>query len=491
MRPAAGASPLIGQTILNEPKESTRTLRKYQSKAAWNLYHNKRMALYAGLGIGKTAIILHVLQKLLEEGKITKALIVAPIAVAKSVWQNEAAEWSRLHGLRFSKILGSPKQRLAAVDAEADIYLINYENLVWLINETKFKAEALVLDESTMMQGYDSVRFKGKAATRRPPIPRKNGLKHVVQDFEYVYEVSGMPKPGDYVGLWSQMYCLDQGDALEDTITKFKQKYYFQYGTLPYQIKPKPGAPEAIEAQMAPLCYRIPESVTASVLPKVVKQTHYIDLPPKARKLYKQLEDDFFTVLNDQAITVDNIAILGNKLQQVCQGAIYDDDENVIPVHDEKLQYLEAMAEDGENLLVLYTYRHDVKRLLAWREAPVLRGKVDDVIKAWNSSGTPLAYGHPRSMGHGLNLQFGGNHIVFFGLTWSLDLYYQAIGRLARSGQTKTVFVHHIVARDTIETELMLPRLAEKEQSHDRFLKSFENWRSQYDQRRRNSKSDR
>lgn len=452
--------------------ESTRTLRPYQNRACWALYKRKRAALYAGLGSGKTAIMLHVLKRLLDEGKIRSVLLLAPIGVAKTVWQTEAAEWPVLQGLRFSLALGTPKQRMKALETDADIYIINYENVNWLFTQTDFMADALVLDESSMVKSHSSKRFKGGGG--------KKGLKQVCRDFEYVYEITGTPKSGEYLELWSQIYILDQGKRLGDTITRFKGRYYTQYGPEPYMIRLRSySAGVDIQNKLKDICYRVPDSEVRAVLPDIVKLNHMIDLPSKVRNLYNEAERDFFLKFDSgEEMSVENAAILAGKLQQIASGAVYDDDRNVLPLHDEKIRVLEALIEDigDHNALVIYNFKHDLTRLLAWHDAPVLRSsmptaKFVQLRDEWNNRQHKIVYGHPRSMSHGLNLQGGGHHLIFFGLPWSLDQYQQVIGRLARSGQEALqVFVHHIVANDTVESGVILPRLAEREQDQNAFL---------------------
>ena len=477
----------------------TRKLYPYQSKAAWHLYHHKRQALFAGLGSGKTTVVLMVLERLLAECVIRNILVVAPIAVCKSVWRQEAQEWNRTRNLTFSLVVGTIKQRIKALQTDADIYLINYESLSWLINlEDRQKFDVLVLDESTMVQGYNSVRFAGRGKRRNPKyekdpdnqpvwLPPVKGLKKIVGLFDRVYLMTGTPKPGEYMGLWSQMYCLDQGRQLGKTITDFRSRYYTRYGPEFYQIKLRSKkAEKEIQDKLKPLCYRISQKEVAAVLPKVTQRTYYVDLDRKTRKIYDEIENDFFIELENRPITVENVAILSNKLQQICQGSIYDDNRNVLKIHSLKIDMLDALIGDlgDRRLLVIYTFRHDIDSLVRYRNAPVLRSSMADrkfnhLVDNWNKGKYPIIYGHPASMGHGLNLQGGGFDIVFFGLTWSLDKYQQSIGRLRRSGQpNETVFVHRIACRNTIEDGIMLPRLKQRNESQRDFLNAFTRYRN-------------
>lgn len=467
----------------------SRKLYSYQSNACWWLYTKSRAALYGGLGSGKTAVMLHVLSRLVYSLEVQTIMLIAPIAVCKAVWRQEAALWPKTRGLKFSLVLGNPKQRLAALAAPADIYLMNYENITWWLNETNFITDCLVFDESSLIQSWSSMRFKGRGRKIHPKtrevLKAKKGLKHVVDKFKYVYELTGTPKSGEYLGLWSQIYCLDQGAQLGRTITEFKSRYYYQYGSEPWMIKIKSKDHEKdIRKRLRTLCYRIPDSEVRAALPEIVNRYYYVDLPKKARWQYEEIEENFFLEIEDEEILVNNIAIRSSKLQQICNGAVYSETRKVLKIHDEKIDYLDSLLSGlgSSNALVIYTFRSDLDRLLAFRNAPVLKSsmvesKFNKLKDEWNNGQHPVIYGHPKSIGHGLNIQGGGHHVIFFGLHWSLDLYQQTIGRLARTGQkAEQVFVHHIVVSDTVETELMLPRLRERDESQQTFLRYFEDW---------------
>lgn len=313
------------------------------------------------------------------ECSVHKVLIVAPIAVVKGVWRQEALEWPRTKTLTFSMVIGTPQQRLKALQAEADIYLTNYENLTWLFNlEEQFHFDAVVYDESTKLQSASSKRFAGKGRyydeKKEVWVKAQKGVKHVAADFDYRYIVTGTPKPGEYSGLWSQVYCLDQGEALLPTITAFRHKWYYQYGPQFYQLAIRDDeAKEEIKSRLKDICYHIPRKEVAAVLPKVVERTYHVELPPKVRSVYDELEEDFFIAFDDidedgeeYVVTVANTAVLSNKLQQVTQGSIYDDKRNVKVLHHEKLDMLDALVSDlgSRNAIIIYNYQHDVDSLL-------------------------------------------------------------------------------------------------------------------------------
>lgn len=470
-----------------------RALYPYQRHAARWLYQRKAAALFAGVGSGKTAIIAHVLKRHLDECSIRKVLLVAPIAVCKAVWRQECDEWDSLRGqLSFSLAVGTPAQRLKAVHADVDVCLINYDSLVWYLNlPDRPKFDALVLDESTNVQSASSVRFKGKGACKKKvkdevvKIPKVFGLKDRL-DFDYVYLMTATPKSNKYMGLWSQSYCMDKGERLGKNITAFRKKYYYRYGPEHYHIKLRDDeAKEEIKDKLRDICYHIPRSVIAATLPRVMVRNYFVDLPPKAWKVYKQLEDDFIAEVNQNVITVEHIAIRSGKLHQVCQGTVYDDDRNPVRIHTEKMDMFSSIVEGlgDRNAVVIYNYKPTLAELRAKYPAPVISSALSDkkynaLIDGWSGGKYPIVYGHAKAMGHGLNLQHGGHDVILFGLMWSLDLYQQVIGRLRRNGQKNdTVFVHRIIARGTIEELLMAPRLKKRSESQKDFIEHFIKWR--------------
>ena len=318
------------------------------------------------------------------------------------------------------------------------------------------------------------------------------GLKHTAQQFKFRYICTGTPKPGEYENLWSQMYVLDFGRRLQDNITSFRGVHYHQYGSLPYQRELKRGHDKIIENNIKDICYHVSEDQVKQALPTVVRRDYLIDLPPKIRQMYDEFEADKIIELDTGEIVEAKIAAAElNVLRQIAQGAVYTEDHSIVQLHSEKIQMLDAIVEDlgSRNAIVTYAYRHDLEKMLAWRNAPVLHSGLNAaeykrVISAWNAGKIPLLYGFPGSMGHGLNLQGGGYNIIMFGLNWGLERYQQVIGRLRRTGQTADrVFVHRILARDTVETDLVAPRLRKASESQREFLAALRVYRERVLQR--------
>jgi hypothetical protein len=380
---------------------------------------------------------------------------------------------------------------MKALTKQADFYLINYENLTWLLNLKDIKLpDILILDESTKIKNYASLRFRGRGKRKNKKTGKfqkpLKGLQHVLPNFEYRYIMTGTPKPGEYEQLWPQIYIVDEGRRLLANITQFRYEHYFQYGPMHYQRKLKTGHDAIIQKSLQSICYRISEDDLEQQLPRVVRRNYFIDLPSDVRDLYDEFEEDMIVELGSgQFITADSVGVKLNRLRQIAQGAVYTTKPDWEHLHDEKIDMLDALVEGlGERrAIVTYAFRHDLERMLKWRKAPVLHSGLNnrdynDTISKWNSGSLPLLFGFPGSMGHGLNLQAGGYDIIMFGLSWGLELYQQVVGRLRRTGQeSKRVWVHRILARGTVEEDLMLPRLRHASESQEQFLESFRRYK--------------
>ena len=432
------------------------TLHAYQEYAKdWILAH-PYCGLLLDMGLGKTLTTLSAIDELKNIFGINyKILIIAPKKVAEETWSTEIEKWD--FDLTYSKVLGSTKQREQALAEEADIYLINRENIVWLVEyyKTKWPFGFVIVDELSSFKSSKAKRFRALRKVR-PKIERVVGL-------------TGTPAPNSLIDLWPQMYLLDRGERLETSQTRYKNKYFYpdkQNGHIVYSWGLRPGSEEAIYGQIEDICISM-------------KAKDYLKLPPRTDSVvpvqlsnlatYKQMEQDLVLDFKGQEVTAANAAVLVNKLLQLANGAIYDDEKQAIHIHDDKLDALENIVEDsqGQPILVFYQYQHDLDRIKArFPQAEELED-----LDRWNQGEIPILLCHPQSAGHGLNLQKGGHIIVWFGLTWSLEYYQQANARLDRQGQTDPVIVHHLVAQNTVD-EKVLRVLQGKEEKQDMLLEA-------------------
>lgn len=429
-------------------------LHEYQEYARdWILEH-PYCGLLLDMGLGKTLTTLTAIDELknifCEEHKI---LIIAPKKVAEETWSTEIEKWE--FNLTYSKILGTAKQRVAALEAEADLYIINRENVVWLVDyfKTRWPFTFVVVDELSSFKSSKSKRFRALRKVR-PKLERFIGL-------------TGTPAPNSLIDLWPQIYLMDRGKRLETSQTRYKNRYFTpdKYnGPIVYSWALRQGAEEEIYGKLEDICISMKAKDYLN-LPGRIDNVVEIELSDYGK--YKKLEREL--VLEEEEVTASNAAVLANKLLQLSNGAIYSDDKSVVHLHDDKLDALERIVEDsqGQPILVFYQYQHDLERIKArFKEAEEL-----DSLERWNKGEIPILLAHPQSAGHGLNLQKGGHIIVWFGLTWSLEYYQQANARLDRQGQTETVIIHHLVSKGTLD-ERVLEVLKNKEVSQDSLLEA-------------------
>ncbi len=432
----------------------------YQQRAIDIIESHPFYGLFLDMGLGKTVITLTAIESLIyEQFEVSKVLIIAPKRVAESTWQDEANKWNHLSSLRFSTILGDAEQRAEAYNADADIYVINRENVEWLFKSFPCKWDMLVVDESSSFKNPSSVRFKV--------------LKRMLPHFRRRIILTGTPTSNTLMDLWSQMYILDLGERLEKTITSYRLKYFFpdkrnQY--VIYSYKPSKGAQEFITHRISDICMSMKASDYLT-LPKKVVNVVPVILPDEAKQMYKQMVIDQVVGLGDsEQITALQAATVSNKLLQISNGSVYTDDGGVKIVHKEKVHVLEEIIDEsgGEPVLVFYGFRHDVQAIKEEiPDAVELDGK--ETLDAWNAGKIRVLLAHPASAGYGLNMQSGGHIVVWYGLTWSLEQYQQANARLYRQGQDKPVIIHHIVAKSTID-EKVLQALRMKKKGQDALL---------------------
>lgn len=419
----------------------------YQAFAKNFIIENKKSGLFLDMGLGKTVITLTAIFDLMfDYFEIAKVLVIAPLRVAESTWDAEIEKWEHLKDLKVSKVLGTKKKRIEALKEKADIYIINRENVKWLVDllVKDWPFDMVVIDELSSFKSHKAGRFKA--------------LKKIRPCMKRVVGLTGTPAPNGLLDLWAQIYLLDGGERLGRTITSYRDRYFNpdkRNQHIIFSYKVKENAEEEIYEKLEDICVSM-KAEDYLHMPYRINNKIAVTLPKKIKEKYKQLEKDLLLPLEDSDIVANNAAALTNKLLQFSNGAIYDENGDVEEVHDEKLKALDELIEaaNGKPVLVFYSYKHDKDRIIKHlKNVRVLESKED--IDAWNKGEIPIMLTHPASAGHGLNLQAGGSIIVWFGLTWSLELYQQANARLHRQGQKENVIVHHIIAKGTVDEDVM------------------------------------
>lgn len=426
-------------------------LHGYQRYAVDFIREHPYCALLVEMGLGKTISTLTAIKQLMcEDFEVSRVLVIAPKRVAEDTWTKEVTLWQHTSDLRISTVLGTERQRKEALRRKADIYVINRENVVWLVGlcQGVLPFDMIVIDELSSFKSAKSQRFKALRLAR-PHMKRVVGL-------------TGTPAPNGLIDLWSQMYLLDMGERLGRTITGYRSQYFRpgrSNGHIVYDYKALAGSEGLIYDRIGDICVSMKAEDYLS-LPERIDLFSEVSLPTEVKQQYDDFERTEVLLLadNDNPLSAVNAAALSNKLLQFSNGAIYDEDHNVHELHDTKLEALEEIVEaaNGEPILLFYSYRHDIarikRRLKAYgpRELTVQKD-IDD----WNAGRIPVLLAHPASAGHGLNLQKGGSIVVWYGLTWSLELYQQANARLHRQGQLKPVRIYHLICRDTMDADVM------------------------------------
>ena len=422
-------------------------------------------ALLWGMGTGKTVTTLTAIDRLLfdwmEDGPV---LVIAPKRVAENTWSKESAKWEHLQHLRISKIMGTAAQRAAALRADADVYVINRENVVWLVERVgrAWPFPIVVIDELSSFKSAQAKRWKA--------------LRRVRGQIRRIIGLTGTPRPNGIEDQWPEMYLLDRGERLGKTLGAFRREYLIpekMNGHIVYSYKPKPGAEQKIYDLIGDICMSIRKEDVLS-LPGQIYEDVELTPPADVLKRYKKFErDKVLEALDDHGnLIAGSEAALVNKLLQFANGAIYDEDGAVHELHTVKLDALEEMLEEagGDNVLVLYAYKHDADRIRSRIECRTLDTPRD--IDDWNAGRIPVAIAHPASIGHGLNLQDGGHIIIWYGLTWSLELYQQANERLNRPGQQHVCRIYHLILKGTYD-ERVLAALARKDEGQAAALKAL------------------
>lgn len=433
-------------------------MHTYQSKFVHYIKQKKKCGLFLGMGMGKTLITLSAIKDLFDKRKIKRVLIIAPLRVANTVWKQEASEWYHLKDLGIEICTGDAYETLKALYSHSQIHVINRERVPWLMEtiqdkQLKWKWDMVVIDESSSFKNHNTKRFKA--------------LRKIIKHVRYTVLLTGTPSPNGYIDLWPQLFLLDQGERLERNITMYRNKY-FDVDYMGYTYTLKEGSEDIIKGKISDICATMENDNEKRKVDINIK----VELPKKVRVRYEELQEEFLTMLeNGTNIEAPSAANVANKLLQISNGAVYDEDRNIHILHDEKINALKEIIEDNpnENLLIAYNYKHDLERLKKEFPKAVELSKSGKEIEKWNKGKIKMLLAHPASAGHGLNIQFGGHIVVWYGLNWSLELYQQFNARLNRQGQKDLVRIIHIISRNTID-EKVLNALSDKAKTQNKLL---------------------
>lgn len=417
----------------------------YQTAAINKIVHDKSAGLFLDMGLGKTVITLTAITELIALEEVKKVLVIAPLQTARNTWPDEKDKWEHTKHLRMSLVLGTADQRMNALCADADIFVINRENVQWLcevaIRPNAWPFDMLVIDELSSFKNPAAKRFRA--------------LRKIMPKVQRVVGLTGTPASNGYMDLWSEIYLLDRGERLEKTVTMYRNLYFKpgrMNGHVVYEWKLKTGCKEAIDNKLLDLCMSM-QADDYIQMPDKIEADMYVTMDEKERRMYDKFGRD--RILPDEDIVGLSAASVQNKLLQMANGFAYDEDGNVHHFHDKKLDALEELKEAANRpLLVFYSFVADKERIFQ-RFPDAVELSTRKTIEKWNRGEIPMLVTHPASAGHGLNLQEGGNTIVWFGLPWSLELYQQANARLYRQGQKQTVYIYRILTKDTHDSDVL------------------------------------
>ena len=426
-------------------------LHDYQRFSVNFIENHPCAAILLDCGCGKTIITLTAITDLLFDSfEVHKVLVICPLRVGM-VWKSETQKWKHLQDLRLSVAIGTAAERKAALSTPADITIINRENVEWLVENNDFDYDMVVIDELSSFKNHSAKRFKALQKVR-PKVKRIVGL-------------TGTPSSNGLMDLWAEFKLLDMGERLGKFITRYRETFFMpdkRNAQMVFSYKPRPEAEDEIYSRISDITISM-KCTDHLKMPELISSQYEVELSDDERKQYEKLKSELVLTLSAGEITVSNAAALTNKLSQLSNGAIYDDEKNVVEFHSRKLDALEDIIEsaNGNPILVAYWFKHDLERISKRFEVREIKTTKD--ITDWNARKIPVALIHPASAGHGLNLQSGGSTLVWFGLTWSLELYQQTNARLWRQGQTSgTVVIQHIITKGTID-ERILTALNKKE----------------------------
>lgn len=428
---------------------------RYQEYAISFIETHKEAMLLLDMGLGKTVISLTaILDLMFDRFEVKKTLVIAPLRVANTVWPEEKSQWDHTRFLRMSVITGSAEQRKEALRTPADVYVINRENVKWLISSFEdakipWPFDMVVIDELSSFKSHKSQRWKALKKVR-PMIGRMVGL-------------TGTPASNGLMDLWAETYLIDNGKRLGRFIGRYREAFFKADGMNPYtgivyNYSPLPGAEEEIYERISDISVSM-KSKDYLNMPKRIEANHYVEMDPKEKRLYDKMKDQLLVTLDGETIDASNAAVLSGKLMQMANGAIYNDQKEVKVIHNKKLLMLADLIEqaNGQNVLIAYWYKHDLSRILDYLKelsyAP-REIRTDTDITDWNAGRIPIGLISPASAGHGLNIQKGGHILIWFSLVWSLEMYQQTNSRLWRQGQKEVVTIHHILTKDTIDEQI-------------------------------------
>ena len=434
----------------------------YQNYAKDFILAHKVSALFLDCGLGKTITTLTAINELMYDSfEISKVLIIAPLRVAQSTWKEEIEKWDHLNLLRYSIAVGDEKERLKALKQNSDIYIINRENVDWLVTKSgiDFNFGMLVIDELSSFKSHTSKRFKS--------------LLKIRPYFERVVGLTGTPSSNGLMDLWAEFRVLDLGERLGRYITHYRNEYFLpdkRNGAVIFSYKPQPNAEERIYRRLSDMTISM-KSTEYLKMPELILNELEINLDEEDQTKYKKFKKEMVMTIQEKEIDAINTASLSNKLIQLANGSIYDEDKKFYEVHNKKLDKLEEIIEsaNGKPVLISYWFKADKERIE--KRFKVKEIKTADDIKQWNMGIINLALIHPASAGHGLNLQSGGSTLVWFSLTWSLELYQQTNARLYRQGQKDTVVIHHLITKNTIDEDIM-KSLKRKDKTQEALMKA-------------------
>lgn len=434
----------------------------YQNYAKDFILAHKVSALFLDCGLGKTITTLTAINELMYDSfEISKVLIIAPLRVAQSTWKEEIEKWNHLNLLRYSIAVGDEKERLKALKQTSDIYIINRENVDWLVTKSgiDFNFDMLIIDELSSFKSHTSKRFKS--------------LLKIRPYFERVVGLTGTPSSNGLMDLWAEFRVLDLGERLGRYITHYRNEYFLpdkRNGAVIFSYKPQPNAEERIYRRLADITISM-KSTEYLKMPELILNDLEINLGEEDQIKYKKFKKEMVMTIQEKEIDAINAASLSNKLIQLANGSIYDEDKKFYEVHNKKLDKLEEIIEsaNGKPVLVAYWFKADKERIE--KRFKVREIKTADDIKQWNKGMIDLALIHPASAGHGLNLQSGGSTLVWFSLTWSLELYQQTNARLYRQGQKDTVVIHHLITKNTIDEDIM-KSIKRKDKTQEALMKA-------------------